>query len=251
MFGRGEGWGALVDFWVALPDRVLWSIFYGRVAEWSGTGLQNLSRRFDSAHDLEMTLWWCFFMSNQLLEFRKGRIFIRPFWRARAYQGVTKDHILRHPAMPHWIRLSIFVGVLLFISALVGSAVVVPQLRLLHLLQAFIYVAIILLTGRNSTWGFGVAVFVSTAWNCLNLFVTHLFVAGAVLLWSFIHTGRLVRPETVMVFVGCLAHFLLIIACMVAFLRFRPGKKQWYQFFAGGLLVLVYMALAIIVAAPR
>ena len=24
----------------------------GRVAEWSGTGLQNLSRRFDSAHDL-------------------------------------------------------------------------------------------------------------------------------------------------------------------------------------------------------
>jgi hypothetical protein len=24
----------------------------GRVAEWSGTGLQNLSRRFESAHDL-------------------------------------------------------------------------------------------------------------------------------------------------------------------------------------------------------
>jgi hypothetical protein len=153
--------------------------------------------------------------------------------------------------MPRWIRLSIFIGVLLFILALVGSAVVVPQLRLLHLLQAFIYVAIILLTCRNSPWGFGVAVFISTAWNCLNLFVTHLTITGAVLLWSFIDTGRLVRPETVMVFIGSLAHFLLIIACMAGFLRLRPGKKQWYRFFAGGVLVLVYMALAIIVAAPR
>jgi hypothetical protein len=153
--------------------------------------------------------------------------------------------------MPRWIRLSISIGVLLFLLALVGSAIVVPQLRLLHLLQALIYVAIILLTRRNSPWGFGVAVFISTAWNCLNLFVTHLFLAGAVLLWSFIHTGQLIRPETGMVFIGGLAHFLLIIAGLAGFLRLRPGKKQWYHFFAGGLLVLVYMALAIIIAAPR
>jgi hypothetical protein len=153
--------------------------------------------------------------------------------------------------MPRWIRLSIFIGVLLFILALVGSAIVVPQLRLLHLLQALIYVAIILLTRRNSPWGFGVAVFISTAWNCLNLFVTHLSLAGAALLWSFIQTGHLVRSPTVMVFVGTLAHFLLIIACMAGFLRLRPGKKQWYRFFGGGLLVLVYMALIIVVAAPR
>jgi hypothetical protein len=153
--------------------------------------------------------------------------------------------------MPRWIRLSIFTGVLLFILALVGSAIVVPQLCLLHLLQALIYVAVILLTRRSSPWGFGVAVFISTAWNCLNLLVTHLFVAGAASFWYFIHTGDLVRPETVMVFVGSLAHFLLILACMAGFLRLRPGKKQWYRFFAGGLLVLVYMALAIIVAAPR
>jgi hypothetical protein len=152
--------------------------------------------------------------------------------------------------MPRWIRLSIFIGVLLFILALAGSAFVVPQLRLLHLLQALIYVAIIFLTRRNSPWGFGVAVFISTAWNCLNLFVTHLSFAGAVLFWSFIHTGHLVRPETVMVLVGTLAHFLLIIASMAGFLRLRPGKKQWRHFFAGGLLVLVYMVLIIIVAAP-
>jgi hypothetical protein len=152
--------------------------------------------------------------------------------------------------MPRWIRLSIFIGVLLFLFALLGSAIVVPQLRLLHLLQALIYVVIVLLTRRNSPWGFGVAVFISAAWNSLNLFVTHLFVAGAASFWSFIHTGHLIRPETVMVFVGGLAHFLLITACMAGFLRLRPGKKQWYRFFAGGLLVLAYMALIIVVAAP-
>jgi hypothetical protein len=153
--------------------------------------------------------------------------------------------------MPRWIRVSIPVGVLLFILALIGSAIVIPQLRLLHLLQALIYVAIIILAGRNSPWGFGIAVFISAAWNCLNLFVTHLFTAGAALLWSFICTGHLVRPDTVMVFIASLAHFLLIVACVIAFLRLRPGKKQWYHFFTGGLLVLVYMALIIIIAAPR
>jgi hypothetical protein len=153
--------------------------------------------------------------------------------------------------MPRWIRLSILIGVLLFILALVGSAIVVPQLRFLHLLQLLIYVAIIILTRRNSPWGFGVAVFIAVSWNCLNLFVTHLFMAGAAVLWSFIRTGHLTRPETAMVFIGSLAHFLLIVACMAAFLRLRPGKKQWYHFFIGGLLVLVYMALIIVIAAPR
>jgi hypothetical protein len=150
-----------------------------------------------------------------------------------------------------WIRISIPIGAGLFILALTVSAVVIPQLRLLHLLQALIYVAIIILTSRNSPWGFGVAVFISTAWNCLNLFVTHLFEAGAGLLWSFLRTGHLSRPETVMVFIGSLAHFLLIVACMVAFLQLRPGKKQWSQFFTGGFLILSYMALIIFIAAPH
>jgi hypothetical protein len=108
-----------------------------------------------------------------------------------------------------------------------------------------------MLARRNSPWGFGIAVFISTAWNCLNLFVTHLFIAGAEALCSFIRTGRLTRPDTVMVFIASLAHFLLIIACLAAFLRLRPVKKQWRQFFTGGLLVLVYMVLIIIIAAPR
>jgi hypothetical protein len=150
-----------------------------------------------------------------------------------------------------WIRISILIGVGLFILALTVSAIVIPQLRLLHLLQALIYIAIIILTRRNSPWGFGVAVFISTAWDCLNLFVTHLFEAGAGLLWSFLRTGHLSRPDSIMVFIGSVAHFLLIVACLVGFLQLRPGKKQWTHFFTGGFLVLAYMALIIFIAAPH
>jgi hypothetical protein len=150
-----------------------------------------------------------------------------------------------------WIRVSIALGVGLFLLALLLSAVFVPQLRLLHLFQALIYVAVIVLTGRNSPWGFGVGVIIPTAWNCLNLFVTHLFQAGAGQFWSLVRTGHVSRPETLMVMVGGVAHFLLIIACMAGFILLRPRLKQWGQFFAGGFLALAYFALIIATAAPR
>jgi hypothetical protein len=159
-----------------------------------------------------------------------------------------------------WTRLSISIGVGLFIFALAVSAFLVPQLRLLHVLQALIYVAIIVLTRRNSPSGFGIGVIVPTAWNCLNLFVTHLFQKGAVQFWSLLRTGQfwillrtghVSRPETMTVTGGGVAHFLLIVACMAGFLQLRPRGKQWGQFFAGGILALAYFALIIAIAAPR
>jgi hypothetical protein len=85
-----------------------------------------------------------------------------------------------------WIRVSIAIGVGLFLFALAVSATYIPQLRLLHFFQALIYVAVIVLTWRNSPWGFGIGVIVPLAWNCLSLFVTHLFQAGAALFWSLL-----------------------------------------------------------------
>jgi hypothetical protein len=134
-----------------------------------------------------------------------------------------------------WTRVSISIGVGLFIFALAVSAFLVPQLRPLHVLQALIYVAIIVLTRRNSVWGFGIGVIVPTAWNCLNLFVTHLFQKGAVQFWSLVRTGQfwfllragnVSRPETMVVMIGGLAHFLLIVACVAGFLELRPRGKQ-------------------------
>jgi hypothetical protein len=154
-------------------------------------------------------------------------------------------------AGPHWIPVSIPIGAGLFIFALAGSAVMIPQLRLLHSLQALIYVAVILSTRRNSAWGFGAGVIIPVAWNCLNFFVTHLIQAGVGQLWALVRTGHLRQPDTLMVLVGGVAHFLLIIACMAGFLQLRPGVRLWGQFFAGGLLALAYFALIVFTTAPH
>ena len=150
-----------------------------------------------------------------------------------------------------WIRVSIAIGVGVFILCLALSAVIVPQLRVLHVFQALIYVAVILLTWRNNPWGFGIGVIVPVAWNCLNLFVTHLFQAGAAQFWSLVHTGHVSRPDTLLVMIGSMAHFLLILACMAGFIQLRPRMKQWGQFFAGGFLALAYFGLIIATTAPR
>ena len=147
--------------------------------------------------------------------------------------------------------MSIPVGVGLFVFALAGSAFLVPQLRLLHMLQAVIYVAVLALARRNSPWGFGIGVIIPTAWNCLNLFVTHLFQKGAMQFWSLARTGHVSQPVPMLVMVGGVAHFLLIIACMAGFLQMRPRGKQWGKFFAGGFLALGYFALIISIARPR
>ncbi len=66
-----------------------------------------------------------------------------------------------------------------------------------------------------------------------------------------VRTGHVSRPDTLMVMIGGVAHFLLIAACLAGFIRLRPRKKQWGQFFAGGFLALAYFALIIAIAAPR
>lgn len=80
---------------------------------------------------------------------------------------------------PPWTRIWIPIGAGLFILALAGSAVVVPQLRLLHAFQALIYVAVVLLARRQSALGFGAGIAIAVAWDGLQIFITHLAQAGA------------------------------------------------------------------------
>jgi hypothetical protein len=165
----------------------------------------------------------------------------------RAGTSMTPDHV---PAS-HWIRVWIPIGAGLFIFALIGSAVAIPQLRLLHAFQALIYVAVILLARRGHASGFGAGITIAVAWNSLQLFITHLMQAGAHELWTFLGTGQLRRPDTLLVFVGGIGHFVLIVACVAAFRQLRPGKTEWRQFLAGGLLVLAYFGVIVATMRPR
>lgn len=85
----------------------------------------------------------------------------------------------------------------------------------------------------------------ATAWNCLNLFVTHLMQTGFAQLLSLISTGHIGKPVALMVALGGIGHFFLLTACIIEFLELRPGVRQWGQFLAGGLLAIAYLALVI------
>jgi hypothetical protein len=152
---------------------------------------------------------------------------------------------------PSSTRLWIPVGAALFIVALAVSACMIPQLRLLHFLQALIYFAVVILARRNSAWGFGAGAIVAVAWNSLNLFVTHNMQAGMVALWSFLHTGRVQRPLTMVILLGGTAHLVLIIACLAAILRLPREEKKWWKFAGGGVAALAYLGLIVAIARPR
>jgi hypothetical protein len=169
---------------------------------------------------------------------------IRPPCRT---DGMNDGSVNQSSATRVWIPI----GAALFLIALTVSAWVVPQLRLLHFLQAFIYVAIVILARRNSVWGFGAGVTIGVVWNSLNLFVTHLMQAGVVAFWFFMHTGQARRLETMMVTLGGIGHFVLIIACLAALFHQTTEDRKWWKFVGGGAWSLVYFFLIIAVARPR
>ena len=148
-------------------------------------------------------------------------------------------------------RLWILIGAVLFIVALIGSAIVVPQLRLLHCLQAFIYVAVIILGLRNNPWAFGAGIAIAVVWNSLELFATHLIQTGAGLWWAAIRTGQFHRLDTMMVFVGGMGHFVLIAACAVAFSQLERDKGAWWRFAGGAVVALAYFGAIVAIALPR
>lgn len=79
-----------------------------------------------------------------------------------------------------WIDWLIFASSVLFILVLALSAFYDPSIRVLHLFQALIYVAVILLTRRGSAWGYGAGSIMATLWNWTNLVHTTFIKVGLV-----------------------------------------------------------------------
>jgi hypothetical protein len=128
----------------------------------------------------------------------------------------------RHGAEQLWFRSAIVFGAALFILALFVSAVFDPSIRVLHALQALIYVAVVILTLRNSPWGYGAGVVVAAFWNYINLFVTTFIRSGLVQLIGLLQTGRITRPDQFLAIIAATGHCVLIVACLTGFLETRP-----------------------------
>jgi hypothetical protein len=134
-----------------------------------------------------------------------------------------------------WVtRVWIPIAAALFTVALAVSAVVLPELRLLHVLQALIYVAIVILARRNSMWAIGAGLTIAVVWNSLNLFVTHNMQRGLTLFWSLLQTGQMPPgPHPIvpmMVLLGGIGHFVLIGAwplCSIEDSMTRSRGRWW------------------------
>jgi hypothetical protein len=144
-----------------------------------------------------------------------------------------------------------YIGATLFLVALLVSAIVVPELRLLHSFQALIYIAVIVLARRNSPWGYGAGFAIAIAWNGMSLLVTHLIQAGAVAIWSSLRTGHLQQLVPMMVTLGGIGHFILIVAALFALVRHNTEARKWWKFTGGGVLSFAYFALIVAFAQPH
>lgn len=145
----------------------------------------------------------------------------------------------------------LYAGAALFLVALLVSAILVPDLRLLHSFQALIYVAVIFLARRNSSWGYGAGFAVALVWNAMSLFVTHLIQTGTLAFYASLRAGHIEQPVPMMVALGGMGHFILLAAALVAIARYNAEHRKWWKFAGGGLLSIAYFALLVALFRPH
>jgi hypothetical protein len=152
----------------------------------------------------------------------------------------------------NWIKWLIVASCVVFILVLILSAVFDPSIRVLHVFQAFIYVAVIILAARHSAWGYGAGCLIAAFWNWINLAHTTFIANGMRELSRLLQTGQVQRPDQLIAVLAATAHFVLIGFCLVGFARIKP-KTGWdfLKFLAGGLLAIGYFVGIIIAFGPQ
>ena len=150
---------------------------------------------------------------------------------------MTTAALSKPVAAPTWINASILVGSLIFMFALAISAYFESQWRVLHLLQGSIYVAVIIVTRRQSVWGYGAGALLATFWNWMALFRSPVGSEGVKAVVTALRGGPPDAGALIQLFAAC-GHLLIIVACLAGFLRLRPAGRQWTAFVGGGVVAI-------------
>jgi hypothetical protein len=162
----------------------------------------------------------------------------------------TGPELPKHPGGTRWINACILAGSGMFVFGLLVSAIFAPEWRVLHVLQALIYVAVVGLTRRQNPYGFGAGFGVAVFWNSIGIFLMPFVRDALQALADLVRTGAAPRPDLVLNLVAFGGHVLVIVACLAGFLRGRPGARQWGQFVAGGIAVIAYFAAIVFTVGP-
>jgi hypothetical protein len=131
----------------------------------------------------------------------------------------------------------------MFVVALAGSVFFDPAIWILHLCQASIYVAVMVLAQRGSPLGFGAGFVLALSWNGANLFATGFIAAGLHALRTLVSTGRISRPVLLLLLVGAAGHFLMIAGCLACLFRSSRGRRLWAGFLGGAILGILALLL--------
>ncbi len=147
-----------------------------------------------------------------------------------------------------WTIATIAIGSGMFVLGLTTAAVFAPEWRVLHVFQALIYVAVVTMAQRKSAWGFGAGVAVAVFWNALSVLVTGN--TGLRELGTLARTGQTQHPDALVSLFAFCGHLLIIIGCIVGFIRIRPSARQWGQLLVGGVIALGYLIAIVFVFGP-
>jgi hypothetical protein len=119
----------------------------------------------------------------------------------------------------------IYASAAVFIAILLLTGWFEPSIRTLHIFQSLIYIIILVLCARRSVAGYGAAIGIAAFWNTANLFVTTFIHSGWTALLHLIHTGHDAHPELIVAPIAAATHFVLIAACIAAYLV-RPTTRR-------------------------
>ena len=151
-----------------------------------------------------------------------------------------------------WLKWLIVGSCAVFIFILALSAVYDRSIRVLHALQALIYVAVVILAWRRSAWGYGAGCIIAAFWNWTNIVHTTFIANGLRELAQVFQTGRVSKPDQLIAVVAAAAHFVLIESCLVAYFQITPRSwRETLKFLGGGLIAVGYFAGIIIVFGPQ
>jgi len=137
--------------------------------------------------------------------------------------SVTAAAPIRSQSTRTKLDWAIVASSLLFMIALAVSAYFEPPIRILHTLQALIYVAVIVGALRHQKWAYGVGISIAAFWNYVNLFVNTFIRNGVETLGVVISGGQVANPGTIIAVPAALGHFGMIACCLWAL--FAPAQQ--------------------------
>ena len=108
-----------------------------------------------------------------------------------------------------------------FIVVLAVSAVWQADIRWLHFVQAWMYIATIALALTQNRWGYFIGISAAGLWDLTNLVATAFFRNGLDALAASLRTQHLTRPDQLIAVFAWVSNLVVVAGCLWGYARLR------------------------------